>query len=132
MRQITADDALEALRTAVKGREDYVYPWWEAGGSRACKYVRDGAPSCLVGHALHALGIPLDTLTVLDSYQNGSGVAAGTLPQHLPSGTLTVEAAGVFGAAQTAQDTGESWGEALASAAARHAAEVADTTPYAY
>lgn len=102
-----------------------------------CVYVRDGAPSCLVGHVAYRLGLPLermagDSPTAFDSI-NGCAIDSrgnhpwSTGPLRLSwAAELAPGTVAVLRAAQNVQDgaTDDStWGAALV--AARHAA-----TPY--
>lgn len=84
---------------------DYVYPERELG----CQYVRDGQPSCIVGHVLVEAGVPVDEI---GKHEGRSAWAMA--PDVTPwgdKGTPVIEA---LDAAQHAQDTGSTWGEALA------------------
>lgn len=58
----TYDQIKESLDKHVEGKEDYVY------NLRQCRYVVGHKPSCLWGHVLADLGIPLDRLD--DEYSN--------------------------------------------------------------
>lgn len=102
----TDDEVMATLRAVVAERPDYVY---EAPEEDGCVYVADGTPSCLVGHVLHRLGVSLEALSVLD--MNGGLAAWRAVPGVLDgvSGS-TVDR---LWAAQTAQDNGDTWGEAL-------------------
>jgi len=63
-----SDEKVDATLDSLvkKFGEGYIYPGWNDG---KCVYVQDGAPSCLVGHALNRLGVPIGTLEVLDEQQ---------------------------------------------------------------
>lgn len=84
-----------------------------------CVYVRDGRCSCLIGHALHRAGVPIAELErmrgVIDLVQ---------LPDRVQ---LTPDALTVFVAAQSAQDNGHPWGNALRYA--REVLELAKAAP---
>lgn len=109
---IKIDDAAftAAMRAAVAERgEDYVFPnEWKDGASQ-CRYVQpDGdGPACLIGVALHRLGVPLDAL--LDQ----EGCSASHVVGAVASG-VTYAAARAANKAQEAQDIGATWGAALA------------------
>lgn len=111
---ITLEMAVEALDYAVQLRgEDYVYPeeWRDENNLGGCQYVVNGKPACIVGVALDYLGVALQD-------QNG---AAHSLPdiwgldvvdyEHFRVGDLLWQA-------QVVQDSGETWGEAVADAKA--------------
>jgi hypothetical protein len=101
MKHITTEDALRALEEAVAEKgEDYIYP--EAG--KTCYYALDGAPSCLVGNALHRLGYSILQLEEFRSHPICS------LPADVPMEDRALDA---FIRAQEAQDAGAPWGEAL-------------------
>lgn len=135
---ITAAQALEALAQAVERKgEGYVYTdqatgiragtdeWYDKGVD--CRYAGpDGEPACIVGTALSiADRAAFEAVRVIEA-------ADGSFPAiHLHRGTksipvvATADAANVFYWAQTVQDSGATWGEAL-GAARKYAAEVAE------
>jgi hypothetical protein len=94
---------------ALKG-EDYVYPRRETSedeiGWGGCDYIRDGQPSCIVGHVLVAAGVDPTALS-LEEGQSAWTVTARLLPEW---GTDIQRA---LDSAQSAQDQGMTWGEAL-------------------
>lgn len=100
--------------------EDYVYPHWRV----SCVYVRDEAPSCIVGHVLQRVGVPLEALKFLDARPS----TVSGLP---PLGTeardvdlwlnefgvdieITHEARRMLQRIQFSQDHGKAWGDAWA------------------
>jgi hypothetical protein len=103
----SAEDALRLLDSALKLKgADYIYPpeiqetWGE------CKY-RDpdsGEPSCIVGHALHELGL-------LD--QADEGIGAFVMLRDMGFSTIFASAMSV---AQDSQDNYHTWGEAVSEA----------------
>lgn len=108
----TAEDAIQALRDSVDAAPEgpnFVYT------HATCTYVDlDGrTPSCLVGHALVRLGVPIDVLTELDAKDDS---AADNLYDF---GIGDERASLIFSAAQQLQDASHPWGDALA-AAERH------------
>jgi len=106
---IDAARALDLLRQAVAQDgygDDYVYPYLND-----CQYVRNSAPSCLVGHALHLGGWSVDALDGLINTPVRDAVRIGFT-------SLDKEAANVFDLAQVVQDQGGTWGEALRAAEA--------------
>lgn len=107
-------DFTEAIRAAVAERgRDYRY----TAHYPVCNYVvgdlellpedpTAAAPGCIVGLALHKMGVPLD---VLAGYENLPAVdvlaaVAPDMPREQVQGA---------GAAQSMQDGGRLWGEAL-------------------
>jgi len=90
----------------------------------ACTYVRDNAPSCLVGQVLHALpiGVPLTVLSRIDAQGDNAGLLAadgvvvsssGFHRELREAGFELTEAATVYlRAAQAAQDGGATWAKA--------------------
>jgi|SRR5690349_7508055 hypothetical protein len=89
------------------------------GGNGSCKYVRNGAPSCLVGQVLAKAGVPLDRLEVADSEHFGHGVPADDLLVELrQEGVLTYdnEVVDLLSGVQWRQDEGISWGRAVRAA----------------
>lgn len=108
-RPITVRRVKNAMEKAVreKGR-NYVYVRGESGW---CEYVRDGAPSCLVGHALFYLGIPLSRLQEVEG--DVPGVDGGPMADLLNEYEVPEEVRGALNYAQSQQDAGRSWGTAL-------------------
>lgn len=124
---LTTENVLAALEAAVEEKgADYVYPREldEYGDltEDSCLYVKNGAPSCLVGHALHSLGVPLEAL----SANEGAGAAAlldyleidgfvtfekGEADEEGYRGLSKVQSLVFY--AQAKQDTGTPWGESL-------------------
>lgn len=105
--QLTGPEALRLLRAVVAEQPDYVCPRRPGGdGPPACRYVHDGAPDCLAGTVLHRHGIPLSQLS------GQEGVAA----DYLPSRWLDSDAAELLAEAQSVQDRGDPWRDALAEA----------------
>lgn len=113
MKMIDGTKALDLLRQAVKGREDFVYKRigsLPSGFGGHCAYFTpDGEPSCLVGTALAVEGLTSDEA----DGENAGNVDA--LVEHLRCGDweITEDATAVFEEAQIAQDGGETWGTAL-------------------
>lgn len=111
------NDARALLKQAVELKgADYVYP--PSGGGGACNYLeytggsrRTGkptGPSCVVGHVLVAKGIPM-----LDIAPH-EGDSAETVARLV--GAFRDEiVGGALSEAQSVQDNGDTWGEALAA-----------------
>jgi hypothetical protein len=117
---IDKDKALELLDAAVtlKGA-DYVLPYGEG-----CLYFEeDGTtPVCIVGHALASVGVKLGDLgpiKISNSFSNYYGKDAEMDNQRVLRSTeidgveLSEDARLVFDQAQSYQDEGWSWGEAV-------------------
>lgn len=127
---ITPSVALELLEAVVaEAGEDHVY----GVATPVCLYAeypldeydeyggmvdRDAppvGPGCIVGHALHMAGLPLEALAQMDNY--GSITEADHREWLVAHGIdLTPEAQQVFYAAQLYQDRGCTWGHALDNA----------------
>lgn len=113
MTPITFDMALEALNAAVDEKgDDYVYE----GEGTFCAYVANGEPSCIVGNALHRLGVSIPTLAEMDYCAIGGAVI--TSPKVLEvleyrGFTLDYDAVMLLSAAQTLQDDQVPWGDAV-------------------
>lgn len=112
MEYIDARRALELITDVVdQYGEDTVYEKVDlVHGGTGCQYQSNGTPSCLVGIALSRAGMPSDGLYELDDF----GIAADMLSSHVDH--VKDDAALVFWSAQHVQDSGGTWGEALASA----------------
>jgi hypothetical protein len=132
---IGKDEAVELIRHAVKLKgSDYVDPRSGPMG-HGCQYVNGttGQPLCIVGHALVELGVPtdalikapeIDNLIALPYDREGDPTGEPGRIKYLSGGGLaevedlefTPEAVGAFEAAQSTQDAGDTWGQALAAA----------------
>ncbi|KAF4408621.1 hypothetical protein [Streptomyces lycii] len=101
---VSDEQVRSVLRTVALERPEYVYDEQDEDGS--CQYVNNGAPSCLVGHVLHRLGVPLDVLRERE----------GDKALHVARDLLSVSdvTAGCLNRAQIRQDDGETWGDAIA------------------
>jgi hypothetical protein len=107
-----------AMKAAVAERgADYVYPteWRDTtvpGDNPAgmCLYVKPdkSGPACLIGEALHRMGVPVEELALLEN--KGASMALSVVFGHDPA---------LFGyrvaaeSAQLEQDAGRTWGSAL-------------------
>lgn len=103
----------EKVREIAAERPDYVYRGNGAVGKLGrCVYVRDGQPSCLIGHALWGLGLIDATLE-----QRGSGQGDNTGDIHSLADTLNLDidsdSLDWLSQAQYRQDVGRPWGEAV-------------------
>jgi len=136
--EITAQTALNLLEQAVEERgADYRYDTdaahdralrlgFEEGSGPGCYYWHDDEPGCIAGLVLHEAGVPDDTLRAMDLASKNDGLPGTSI--EIMGGWLyqrgintTHEARRVLRAAQTAQDRGCTWGEALTEARTRAA-----------
>lgn len=115
---IDANQAIQLLRDSVAGREDFIYK--SPDGLTAddqgyhCEYAHDDCPGCLIGVALHKAGVTVDQLAKLPAnYINNKDVKKKLAAFGC---TMTDEAQEVFRGAQSRQDSGHTWGDALAYA----------------
>jgi hypothetical protein len=106
--RVTGEVVLELLRQVVAERPDHVYRRHTDG--IACRYAHNGAPDCLAGHVLYRAGVPLRTLErakgLIDTFY-------GPFSTLLDNRALVI-----LRTAQSAQDDGLPWREALAAAEA--------------
>lgn len=128
MSEITYDKALSTIREIVSEfGEDYVYERVNDG----CRYVSNGVPSCIVGHALVRWGVDPDLINSWDADQrpmevNGEmtykqdGIYAANFAWDALRGLrqdghleITDEAIVFLDAVQWEQDHGTPWGEAM-------------------
>ena len=111
MRTITLSEAMRAMEWAVTERgEGYVYP---PGAN--CLYARDGEPDCLIGMALHRIGVPVETLAEMND--PGEIDNRPTLVRLAAGGfRLDADALIAMQAAQSCQDTEGTWGRAMTEA----------------
>jgi hypothetical protein len=104
---LTLDRVMPVLREVVAERPDFVYE--EPDGGTTCYYVWEDCPSCLVGHVLHRLGVPLEVMAERNTAQvHARGFAAAV--------GLTWLATRALKHAQDQQDAGEPWSAALDAA----------------
>jgi hypothetical protein len=112
--RITHEDVLRVMTEVVdEYGHDYVYVYENAG--IGCAYIKDGQPSCLIGHVLVRLGVEVSYLTE----RNSARIESHLFDSHETDHPWTPEAGSVMEAAQLLQDMGETWGEALAAARRR-------------
>jgi len=119
---VDADKAIELLERAVEEKgADYVDPDADTVG---CNYADgQGNPLCIVGHVVNYLGVDLRPVVVGEDGAEheelwGHGVSAvelnyATRAAPHPGIRITDDAVWVLGKAQTMQDNGASWGEAV-------------------
>lgn len=115
LKDVTEDQYLQAIHDAVAERgENWVYPFgkegWRIGDSEnSCRYVRSDKPepACIVGEVLHRVGVPLGDLS-----QHEGRAASVTLPTLGMPGSMKA-VLDALDDAQTSQDLGSSWGQAL-------------------
>lgn len=121
---INAENALTLLAAVVAEKgEEYRYPGADDGN---CSYTNaDGTPSCIVGHVLKKLHVPLDKVRAFEWDEDGSiresTAVSGILGEWGPyadsvSAKADHNAVIILQAAQSKQDDGSTWGEALAYA----------------
>lgn len=113
--KVTEAQVRQALAEAVAEKgDDYVYtnPEGESakGSAASCYYVHGDVPGCLVGNALHRLGVPLWALEARE-LRGAYSVAKEVIDVTDDRGTYTM-----LGSVQDAQDNGAMWGDALAYA----------------
>jgi hypothetical protein len=111
--RLTVPLVLDAMRAVVAEQgPDFVYqPPPEDG---LCVNAVNGAPSCLIGHVLHRLGVPVALL------ERWPTAPVWELLAHLKAELIVTadsDVADVLGTAQDVQDAGDgTWGEALTAA----------------
>ena len=135
--RFSAEDVLAALTKAVEAEgADYTYehplievadeydgaPTWVK--SDECLYAvpSDGAPSCIVGHAIFTLDPEVFQELARVEDQRGAEVAEDLSDRgYLPPDFWDPRGMAVAAAAQRCQDSGDSWGTALSAAEAAYA-----------
>lgn len=113
MSKITLDKVREsAKRIIAEFGDDYTYePVPKEGyADPTCQYTFEDAPSCLAGHILFDLGIPVETLAEFDRLD----IPAHDLGEEIDE--INPLASEYLGILQRAQDAGHPWGWALGSA----------------
>ena len=113
MAVITYDMALEALNAVVDEKGgDYVYE----GGRMSRTYVAYDEPSCIVGNALHRLGVSISTLTEMDRRTiDGAAISSRKVLEVLEGSgfILDNDAVMLLATAQVLQDAEIPWGDAV-------------------
>lgn len=104
-KNVTNEDLLRTLREVAAEQPEKVYKS-PAGAGGSCFYVHGNEPGCIVGHALHRLGVPLETLK-----EHESDAARAPLNDLFPE--VTEGAMDLVDSVQYLQDRGEPWGEAI-------------------
>lgn len=106
LRALTTGEFLHALRQVVAEKgASYVYPSSERDARGVCHYWRNGQPSCIIGHALDALGVVVPPKM--------EGESAHEVLSDLGAPERVGKVAMM---AQATQDLYGTWGEALAEA----------------
>jgi hypothetical protein len=116
----TATDVVAQVRREAVAQPDYVSP--------ACQYVSDNAdhPICIVGHALHSLGVTLDELFQLEGQNVDDVVIALELADPLDVFDGLDPLVSWLASVQMRQDNGVSWETAVAEADALFSIAVED------
>ena len=127
MTEITRENFLAAMRKAVEMRgEDYVYPSLEGdpslrGDAGECLYSKDGQPQCIIGMALYLIDPALMPTNVEDdelalNWDGDRHLYCLDMDAATVLRRRGVEDRGLLDAAehaQSLQDNGRRWGEAL-------------------
>lgn len=101
-KKITAVQALKGVAKLAKADPD-IY--------RACRWVQDGQPYCIVANYLHDLGIPAAVLKQFGTMKFSTYGVEVALEDH--GIVFETRAQRLLQSIQTYQDTGLNWGEAL-------------------
>lgn len=121
IRYVTYAETLELFRQpiALKG-EDYVYERNDSDDDTlVCYYAKNGEPSCIVGHVLHALGVSIEDMT--HGYRRGP-LSEGFIGENLLKLTelyglqFDTQSTVFMSRIQRHQDNEEPWGEAYSAA----------------
>jgi len=113
------DDVLTAMRKAVEDRgKDYLYDNERGVNDAGCYYSKpDGTPSCLVGYVINALDhVEFVNVAEREVDRDESEQSNHLRGEWIPKNFWSDEADEALYAAQRYQDTGETWGYALAAA----------------
>jgi hypothetical protein len=118
-RDVTDEQFLDAIRAVVAEDPERIYErpeHMEARYEGACYYVHTDArderklfPGCVIGQALHRLGVPLESLRDYEG-ENATAVVTAFMPN------VSFDARNYACTVQSRQDTANTWGDALAYA----------------
>ena len=120
-------DVLDRLRSAARGREDYVnavlltpdHPEWhpdtvEGEEYATCRYLTDeGRPSCIVGTAFYT---DLVSGGLTPERRDNAEAIRVVFARRLPGFAITPKALHLLEDVQGGQDQGDSWGAAIEAA----------------
>lgn len=115
---LDAKGAIGLLRLVVfeKGA-DHTYSRVPGSFGPVCVNFYDGEPSCIVGHVLANLGVSAEKAAEMEVSHNVSVVnVARNLKRCGYEWEIGEDAVDLLEEAQTLQDNGHTWGEALANA----------------
>jgi len=111
---IELEQVLNAMGDVVmEAGADFVYKKREDANGRACFYVWDDKPDCLIGRVLAKLGFTINNLKALRL--TAISTACGRIHESL-YGKFTNDAVRAMDNAQTAQDSSVNWGTCYAIA----------------
>ncbi len=108
-KHITLLKMKNAIKRVMKGKLKFIYD-----SEHGCFYIKDGCPSCLIGCALHNIGIPKTVLYQLDiggQYKLPLYVSEDGFKQILALNRWSIDhrALKFATAVQNAQDSGKPW-----------------------
>ena len=106
---IKVSDLWAEVKKVAAEQPDYVYERPADG----CAYEVDGKPSCLVGHAMFRLGMPLDLIRRCNSEGPIEYVLDEFCGEFEESGDDGRAYRTLLGLTQGAQDSGKPWGKAV-------------------
>ena len=113
-KKIKATEIEQEVRSIAEKNPDFVYERPDPNGW--CRYVYDGKPSCIVGHALANLGVELEFLQHLDTAIDGGVGALEALQTYDEFEIDDNQAADLISLVQNLQDSGVPWGQAVEQA----------------
>lgn len=100
------DEAFKAtVREIAAERPEYVYQ--REGGVGTCLYAHADGPGCLISHALHRLGVSLETLSWCEEMPAGEAI------QRIAGDDVSPETRAWAHQVQALQDTEHPWGVAV-------------------
>lgn len=111
MSMIKTSDLWSEIIEVARENPDHIYDRGP-GGDKNCVYQRERKPSCIVGHALHRLGLPIHDLEEFDLHED-SGIGEIIDVHEDLFDVDDVEAVGYIVITQNHQDTGWTWGDAV-------------------
>lgn len=118
--QVSLKDLKQAVITIAEENAEFSYAEDTVREGPTCRYERNGQASCIIGHALKRLGVPISTLQEMDNVGDIVTVIEDSSFNTLFHDPLE-EGNGWFETVQQYQDEGHRWEQCIDRANERYA-----------